>query len=58
MTCPLCGKTAQEKYKPFCSLRCADLDLGKWLNGAYSVPVVEDDDLPDDMDESPEDPIY
>ena len=53
MSCPICGKPPQDKYKPFCSLRCANLDLGKWLDGAYSVPVVEDDDLPDDFDELP-----
>ena len=39
--CPACGELSQEKYQPFCSWRCADLDLAKWLNGSYSVPVVE-----------------
>lgn len=39
--CPSCGELVQEKYQPFCSRRCADLDLAKWLNGSYSVPVVE-----------------
>ena len=39
--CPSCGELGQEKYQPFCSRRCADLDLAKWLNGSYSVPVVE-----------------
>ena len=39
--CPGCGKLGQEKYQPFCSQRCADLDLAKWFNGGYSVPVVE-----------------
>ena len=39
--CPGCGKLGQEKYQPFCSQRCADLDLAKWFNGSYSVPVVE-----------------
>lgn len=56
MGCPICGKPAQEKTRPFCSVRCANLDLGKWLDGAYSVPVVEEDDLPDDMDSLPESP--
>ena len=47
--CPGCGEIGQEKYKPFCSQRCADLDLAKWLNGSYSVPVVELDE--NDLDE-------
>ena len=47
--CPGCGGIGQEKYDPFCSRRCADLDLAKWLNGSYSVPVVELDE--NDLDE-------
>ena len=47
LTCPLCGKNAQDKYGPFCSSRCANLDLGNWLNEDYRVPVIEDDDLDD-----------
>ena len=31
------------EFHPFCSKRCADLDLGKWLNGTYAIPVVEED---------------
>ncbi len=42
MSCPICEKDAEPKYRPFCSRRCADVDLGKWLTGAYSVPMVED----------------
>ena len=45
LTCPLCGKNAQDKYRPFCSSRCANLDLGNWLNEDYRVSVIEDDDL-------------
>lgn len=37
-TCPLCGKAADHAYRPFCSKRCADIDLGRWLRGAYAVP--------------------
>ena len=40
--CPLCGKPAVESYKPFCSRRCADVDLHRWLSGVYAVPVEED----------------
>ena len=47
LTCPLCGKNAQDKYRPFCSSRCANLDLGNWLNEDYRVSVIEDDDLDD-----------
>ncbi len=39
--CPICGKTGVKKYRPFCSSRCADLDLAKWLNGNYAVPAEE-----------------
>ncbi|MBY0613704.1 MAG: DNA gyrase inhibitor YacG [Beijerinckiaceae bacterium] len=42
--CPICGKPAQEKWKPFCSKRCADVDLNRWLTGRYAVPASEDDD--------------
>lgn len=47
-TCPICGKPRTDKFRPFCSRRCADVDLHRWLTGAYAVPAVEDDDLPDD----------
>ena len=46
MSCPICDKKSDPKYKPFCSKRCADLDLGKWLNGSYAIPA-QDEDLPD-----------
>ncbi len=50
----MCGKPVEAAYKPFCSKRCSDLDLGKWLKGDYAVPVVETDDVPDDIDEGEE----
>ncbi len=43
-TCPICGKTADAAYSPFCSKRCSDIDLHRWLSGVYAVPVTEDDD--------------
>ena len=49
MSCPICDKKSDPKYKPFCSKRCADLDLGKWLNGSYAIPA-QDEDLPDAED--------
>ncbi|KKB85986.1 DNA gyrase inhibitor [Devosia limi DSM 17137] len=36
--CPICGKPAVEKYRPFCSSRCADVDLNRWLTGVYVIP--------------------
>jgi hypothetical protein len=48
--CPICGKPAEPEHKPFCSTRCADLDLHRWLTGRYVVPAVEGDDTPGDED--------
>ena len=42
--CPICGKPAVEPHRPFCSARCADVDLNRWLSGVYAVPVTEEDD--------------
>jgi endogenous inhibitor of DNA gyrase (YacG/DUF329 family) len=39
--CPICGKPAVERFRPFCSKRCADVDLNRWLSGVYAVPAVE-----------------
>lgn len=39
--CPICGKPAVGPHRPFCSRRCADIDLGRWLNGAYRVETDE-----------------
>ena len=43
--CPICGKLAIEQFRPFCSARCADVDLHRWLAGVYAVPAAEEDDL-------------
>jgi uncharacterized protein len=45
--CPICGKPAEERFRPFCSKRCADVDLNRWLSGVYAVPVVEPDESSD-----------
>jgi len=42
--CPICGKPAVDRYRPFCSKRCADIDLNRWLSGVYAVPVKEEED--------------
>lgn len=36
--CPICGKPASQDYRPFCSRRCSDLDLARWLKGGYAIP--------------------
>lgn len=53
LRCPICGKEAVEAYRPFCSKRCADIDLNRWLKGAYAIPVVEEEDEDGDMTEPP-----
>jgi endogenous inhibitor of DNA gyrase (YacG/DUF329 family) len=40
-SCPICGKPALPQHRPFCSRRCADIDLGRWLKGVYAVPTEE-----------------
>jgi endogenous inhibitor of DNA gyrase (YacG/DUF329 family) len=45
--CPICGKPGQPAYRPFCSKRCADIDLGRWLKEGYRVPTEE---APDDAE--------
>ena len=42
--CPICGKPRAPQFRPFCSKRCADVDLNRWLKGIYAVPVTETDD--------------
>ena len=46
--CPLCQKPAEALHRPFCSHRCSQLDLGKWLTGDYTIPAheaIEDSDV-------------
>lgn len=52
--CPICKKTQDEKFRPFCSKRCADVDLSRWLKDSYSIPA--DERVPDTIanDESEE----
>ena len=44
MSCPICNKPSDPNYKPFCSKRCADIDLGKWLDGAYVISGSDEED--------------
>ena len=45
--CPICRKPAVERFQPFCSARCKDVDLNRWFTGAYAIPGEEADELPD-----------
>ena len=49
--CPICGRASVETYHAFCSKRCADIDLGHWLNGNYRIPLslteLDDDEFDD-----------
>ena len=42
--CPICGKPVDQAFRPFCSKRCGDIDLNRWLSGVYAVPVTEEED--------------
>ena len=50
MNCPICKKPTLPDYTPFCSKRCADVDLNRWLSDQYSVPGADDEsaDIPED----------
>ena len=54
--CPICGKPGAAGVSPFCSKRCADIDLGRWLKGGYAIPgppaeaPVPGPDKPEDED--------
>lgn len=53
MACPICQKPADPAFRPFCSRRCADVDLARWLKGSYTIPgpPVEGDSPPRDEDD-------
>ncbi|MDP5219310.1 DNA gyrase inhibitor YacG [Ruegeria sp. 2205SS24-7] len=56
MSCPICGQETRKSYRPFCSKRCADLDLANWFNGSYAVPSTEPEtpeDAPQETGETP-----
>jgi uncharacterized protein len=50
-TCPICGKPRSEPYDPFCSKRCADVDLHRWLKGSYVIPGGGAKPEPDEEEE-------
>ena len=53
--CPICGKPARRETRPFCSKRCADVDLHRWLGGVYRVPADEADESGSEQGPEPED---
>jgi endogenous inhibitor of DNA gyrase (YacG/DUF329 family) len=42
--CPICGKPSSQANHPFCSPRCQDIDLNRWLSGSYVIPARDDED--------------
>jgi endogenous inhibitor of DNA gyrase (YacG/DUF329 family) len=44
MACPICERKADAAYAPFCSKRCADVDLARWFTGGYALPSADPDD--------------
>ena len=50
--CPICGNPTDKRTKPFCSKRCADVDLHRWLSGSYAIPVTEDEEEDERRDDS------
>jgi hypothetical protein len=48
--CPICGRAAQPRFRPFCSARCHTIDLARWIGGNYRVPAVEQEIGSDDED--------
>jgi endogenous inhibitor of DNA gyrase (YacG/DUF329 family) len=48
MPCPTCQKPALPEHAPFCSKRCREVDLHRWMSGQYAIPAVELDDVDDE----------
>jgi endogenous inhibitor of DNA gyrase (YacG/DUF329 family) len=53
-SCPICGRPTDAAYRPFCSRRCADVDLSRWLRGGYAIPGAADADEDGDEPASPD----
>ena len=52
--CPICRKPSSPQNKPFCTKRCADIDLGRWLKGSYSIPGEDGEAMLPANDRTPE----
>jgi len=57
MSCPICAKSTDAKYRPFCSRHCANVDLGRWLKGRYAIPAEAADEEDFSTGERPETPL-
>ncbi|MGQ0611002.1 MAG: DNA gyrase inhibitor YacG [Paracoccaceae bacterium] len=53
MACPICQRQSDPRYRPFCSRRCADVDLGRWLTGGYAIPAEDEGAEKPDPDAPP-----
>ncbi|WEX77969.1 DNA gyrase inhibitor YacG [Sinorhizobium numidicum] len=49
--CPECGRPSVREHYPFCSVRCRNVDLNRWLSGSYAIPVADDESQADDDDD-------
>jgi endogenous inhibitor of DNA gyrase (YacG/DUF329 family) len=49
--CPICGKPQEAEYRPFCSRRCADVDLQRWFSGRYAIPGAKVEETSGDADD-------
>ncbi|MBT8416013.1 MAG: DNA gyrase inhibitor YacG [Silicimonas sp.] len=56
MSCPICQKPASPDYRPFCSKRCADVDLAHWLRGTYALPAEAATGAETDAEDASDDP--
>ncbi|SLN35291.1 DNA gyrase inhibitor YacG [Roseisalinus antarcticus] len=59
MSCPICSRETDRRYRPFCSRRCADVDLAKWLGGDYRIPSEAPEDgegAASELEDRPEKP--
>jgi endogenous inhibitor of DNA gyrase (YacG/DUF329 family) len=50
--CPICSRATDANYRPFCSRRCADVDLSRWLGGAYAIPDAAESEDGDESTDS------
>ncbi|MCQ9154727.1 DNA gyrase inhibitor YacG [Acidomonas methanolica] len=50
-SCPICQRPSVPAFRPFCSRRCADIDLGRWFNGSYRVPSTREEEEDETKDE-------
>lgn len=50
LPCPECGRPSHRDHYPFCSNRCRNIDLNRWLKGSYAIPAVDDQSKADEQD--------